>query len=354
MQTITVKASTSYPIYIENGLLQDCGALIAKLTTARRVCIVSDNIVDALYADKAVNSLRNAGFDVEKFVFTNGEEQKSATTLFGIYDFLSTHSFTRSDLLIALGGGVVGDITGFCAATYLRGVDFVQIPTTLLAQIDSSVGGKTGINIESGKNLVGAFKQPIGVICDPEVLSTLPPQIFSDGIAEAVKYGMIHSAALFDKLNSDNVKDQLLDIITQCITIKRDIVERDEFDTGERMLLNFGHTVGHALERHYNYIGISHGQAVAAGMCIITKLAQGYGMCAQGLYDRLVECLERYNLPTSTDVEYSSLLEHCLHDKKRSGDMLNIILCKDVGDGNVVKLTVSEFEKFLFGRFSSQ
>ena len=351
LEIISVCASTSYDIYIDSNILPMSGKLIRKNSSSHRAAIITDDIVDGLYSSIVESSLKENGFDVIKFVFPNGEESKNHDTLIRIYSFLSQNGITRSDILIALGGGVVGDITGYVAATYLRGLGFVQIPTTFLAQIDSSVGGKTGVNIDEGKNLVGAFYQPLCVICDTSTLSTLSEEIFADGVAEAVKYGMIESEELFNKLHKENIDSILNEVIFECISIKRDIVEQDELDKGERMKLNFGHTLGHAIEKHYNYRGITHGRAVAIGMCTFTQLAENYGMCDNGVYDELVACLERYSLPTSTAINIDSLAKLCMSDKKRDSDNINIVYCKSIGKSTILPLTIEEFYKFLKGDY---
>ncbi len=345
MQTITVNASTSYKIYIERGLVKSCGKIIADTVSSRTAAIVTDDIVDSLYSDMVVSSLEACGFKVYKFVFPNGEHSKNADTLNKIYNFLCECNITRSDCLIALGGGVVGDITGFAAATYLRGLDYIQIPTTLLAQIDSSVGGKTAIDLPCGKNLVGAFKQPVCVICDSDTLKTLKREILSDGMAEAIKYGMIRDNALFELIASHNIDsaDEIIDeVVFKSISIKRDVVENDEFDTGERMILNFGHTLGHAVESYYNYEKYTHGSAVAIGMCMITK------KCSDSdTLDRLEKCVKAYELPSEVDAPINELLKLCSNDKKRQSNMINYILCKNIGAAEIKKVTVEEFYKFL-------
>ena len=351
MEIISVCASTSYDIYIDSNILPMSGELIRKNSSSNRVAIITDDIVDGLYCSTVESSLKENGFDVIKFVFPNGEESKSHETLIKIYNFLSQNGITRSDILIALGGGVVGGITGYVAATYLRGLGFVQIPTTFLAQIDSSVGGKTGVNIDEGKNLVGAFYQPLCVICDTSTLSTLSEEIFADGVAEAVKYGMIESEELFDKMHEENIGSILNEVIFECISIKRDIVELDELDKGERMKLNFGHTLGHAIEKYYNYRGITHGRAVAIGMCEFTKLAEKYGMCDNGVVDRLIACLDRYSLPTSTEINIDALAKLCMSDKKRDNDKINIVYCESIGKSTILPLTIEEFYKFLKGDY---
>lgn len=294
MKIINVKASSSYKIYIERGLLENCGKIIAETVKTRTVAVITDDIVDSLYYNTLENALKKEGFSVVKFVFKNGEASKSTETLNNIYTFLCENSITRSDCIIALGGGVVGDISGYAAATFLRGLQYIQIPTTLLAQIDSSVGGKTAIDLPCGKNLVGAFKQPACVICDPDVLSTLSEKILSDGMAEAIKYGMIRDEKLFELIasnNIENVNNSIDEIIYKCISIKRDVVENDEFDTGERMILNFGHTLGHAVESYYNYETYTHGSAVAIGMYMITKKS-----CDDAVLSKLENCIKAYKL----------------------------------------------------------
>lgn len=343
MKTITVNASTSYNIYIERGSLKNCGKIIADTVKTRKVAIVTDDIVDSLYSQTVISSLKNEGFAVCKFVFKNGEASKNTDTLNQIYTFLCENNITRTDCIIALGGGVVGDITGFAAATFLRGLKYIQIPTTLLAQIDSSVGGKTAIDLPCGKNLVGAFKQPSCVICDSDVLKTLSEEILSDGMAEAIKYGMIRSRELFDLIAShtlENVDEIIDDIVYNSVSIKRDVVENDEFDTGERMILNFGHTLGHAIESYYNYETYTHGSAVAIGMCLITEKE-----CDISVLEKLRECVKAYKLPVSADAPVSELLKLCSNDKKRESGNINYIVCPEIGKAEIRKVTVAEFEK---------
>ena len=347
MKNITVNASSKYDVTVGRGLLHECGEIIASVCGIGKICIVCDDTVSGIYGDTAENSLTKAGFEVYRFVFPHGEASKCLDTAARLYSFLARNRFTRTDTLAALGGGVTGDLTGYCAATYLRGIDFVQLPTTLLAQVDSSVGGKTGVNICEGKNLVGAFKQPKAVICDTETLSTLPAEFFSDGMGEVIKYGMIKSKPLFDLLTDTDVQAFPDDAIAQCISIKRDVVEADEFDTGERMLLNFGHTLGHAIEKAYNFTGISHGHAVAAGMAIISRLSERAGYSSAGMTARLTACLERYGLPCGTDIPLTKLAEACLVDKKCLNRRINLILCSDIGKGFIREFGFDEFYDFL-------
>ncbi|MFT3951496.1 MAG: 3-dehydroquinate synthase [Oscillospiraceae bacterium] len=349
MQTITLHASSDYQIHIGAGLLKTAGETICTAAgrTDFTAVIVSDSNVAPLYADALSASLDKAGIRHEEFVFPAGEQSKSHAVLLALYEFLTVRKINRSDVLIALGGGVVGDLTGFAAATYLRGVDVVQIPTTLLAQTDSSVGGKTAVNIEGGKNLIGAFKQPLCVIADTATLGSLPADIYADGMSEVIKYGCFRSKALFDLLDTGDIAARMEEIITACVQIKATIVERDETDKGERMLLNFGHTIGHALEKHYHFSGISHGRAVAIGMCVITRLTEQAGITTSGTAAQITACLEKYGLPTATDIPLAELAAACLNDKKCESGGINLILLREIGDGFIKKYTVPEFYSLL-------
>lgn len=350
MITIPVNASVKYDVIIGTDLIKSCGEYIGRVTKAKKFALITDDNVGPLYAEMAVSSLEKCGFEVCVFTFPHGEASKCSDTLNCIYSFLAKNHFTRSDAIIALGGGVTGDMAGFASATYLRGMDFIQIPTSLLAQVDSSVGGKTAIDIPEGKNLVGAFKQPNLVLCDISALSTLPHDFLVDGMGEVVKYGMIKSAELFDILMENDISsvmNVMEDIIRRCVTIKRDVVEADEFDKGERMLLNFGHTLGHSIEQYYHYTGISHGRAVAKGMELITELAEKKGQCSKGLTEKLVKCLERYELKIEVEPKVNELGDACLNDKKRAGGNISIIICSDVGVSSPVKMTVEAFNAFL-------
>lgn len=347
MEKVVVNASSRYDILIGSGLLDKCGEYIKNAVTSRRAAIITDDNVDALYGERAVKSLEAAGISTVKFVFPHGEASKCHTTLLKIYDFLAENGFTRSDMLVALGGGVVGDTTGFAAATYMRGIGFVQIPTTLLAQVDSSVGGKTAVDITGGKNLVGAFYQPQIVICDTDTLDTLTPEFFSDGMGEVVKYGMIKSRELFDILSEKDIKENITDIIKRCVTIKAQVVENDEREKGERMLLNFGHTLAHAIEKHYNYTGLTHGSAVAVGMSVFTHLAESKGMCAAGVAEKLDRLLAKCGLPTTDNAPMDLLYKYSLSDKKHLASGMNIVICSDIGTSSVIKMSVDEYSKFL-------
>lgn len=349
MTKIRVNASKPYDVVIGNGLLSQAGALIAETVKGRKAVIVTDDIVNGLYAEKLIKSMNESGFTTDIFVFPNGEESKCHKTLIELYDFLAEKNITRSDFLVALGGGVVGDLTGFAAATYLRGIDYVQIPTTLLAQVDSSVGGKTAVDIGAGKNLVGAFKQPDIVIADIDTLDTLSEEIFTDGMGEVVKYGMIWSKELFDLLKTGRVKENLAKIVEQCVDIKRQVVETDEFDTGLRMILNFGHTLGHSIEKYYNYHGFSHGKAVSVGMYLITTIGEKAGLIKGNISEELKDCLTANNMPYESETPAEALFGGAVNDKKRFSDTISIILCREIGKADIVKMNINDFRNMIEG-----
>ncbi len=349
MTKIRINASKPYDVVIGRGILENAGSLIAEAVSGKKAVIVTDDIVDGLYAEKLIKSMTDAGFTTDIFVFPNGEESKCHKTLTELYDFLAEKNITRSDFLVALGGGVVGDLTGFAAATYLRGIAYVQIPTTLLAQVDSSVGGKTAVDIGAGKNLVGAFKQPDIVIADIDTLDTLTEEIFTDGMGEVVKYGMIWSKSLFDLLKTGRVKENLEKIVEECVDIKRQVVETDEFDTGLRMILNFGHTLGHSIEKYYNYHGFSHGKAVSAGMYLITVIGEKAGLIENNISDELKTCLIANNMPFESGTPAEALFSGAVNDKKRFSDTISIILCREIGKADIVKMNINDFKKIIEG-----
>ena len=350
MDIVTVNASKRYNILISDTFFSDFGAHIAQTVKSRHAAVVTDDNVDKEYGDIIIDSLQAAGIKAVKFVFPHGESSKCHDTLLKLYDFLAENSFTRSDMLVALGGGVTGDLTGYAAATYMRGIDFVQIPTSLLAMVDSSVGGKTAVNINSGKNLVGAFYQPSLVVADTSTLKTLPDEFFIDGMAEVIKYGMIKSPEVFEmteKLNDSNADFTISDVIRECVSIKAQVVENDERESGERRLLNFGHTLGHAIEKYHNFSGITHGAAVAIGMSVFTHIAEQKGMCIKGTADKLDAVLKYHKLPTTTDAPMDILFKYSLGDKKRNSKGIDIVICSDIGKSSVVRMSVEEYADFL-------
>ncbi len=347
MEKVRINTSRAYDVLIDSGLLDKAGELIAPLAASKRACVITDDNVDRIYGERIVSSLNGAGITAEKFVFPHGETSKNHSTLLKIYDFLAEKGFTRSDIIVALGGGVGGDTAGFAAASYMRGIDFVQIPTTVVSQADSSVGGKTAVDIPAGKNLVGAFHQPRLVICDTDTLNTLTPEFFSDGMAEVIKHGMIKSAELFDILSAEDIKKNIVDIMKRNVTIKGNVVENDEREKGERMLLNFGHTLAHALEKYYNFSGLTHGCAVAIGMSTFTHIAERRGMCAAGVADKLDALLMKCGLPLTDPAPLDELFRLSLGDKKHLSSGMNIVICSDTGKSEVVKMSVDEYENFL-------
>ena len=344
MKKLTVKASRQYDILIEGGLLDRLGKIMSSYFQPCRVAVITDDIVAKLYLSQSLSSLENAGFTCFPIEFKNGEGSKNLEVYGYMMERLASLGLDRGDLIVALGGGVTGDMAGFAAATYMRGIRCIQIPTTVLASVDSSVGGKTGLNLSSGKNLAGAFWQPSLVLCDTDTFSSLPSETFSDGVAEIIKYGMIWDKSLLASLAESSVITD--DIILRCCSIKADIVNRDEFENGERRLLNFGHTIGHAIEKCSGY-KIPHGHAVAAGMAIITRAAVKLGYAPQQVYALLSKALEVNMLPLGTHFSINELAEAALHDKKRSGDSIALIIPVSEGNCTVKAVPVTEISVWL-------
>lgn len=344
MRKITVNASRVYDIIIEKGILDRAGEITAEVISPCAAAILTDSNVAPLYAERLEKSLRASGFSAVRFTIPAGEASKSAESYLSFLNFLADHGITRSDCIFALGGGVVGDLAGFAAATYLRGIKFVQIPTTLLAMVDSSVGGKTAIDIPAGKNLVGAFYQPSLVLCDCGTLSTLPENVFSDGCAEVIKYGIINDKSLFEKLKAP-ITPQIEEIIETCVMNKSDIVNADERDVGTRQLLNLGHTVAHPIETLSNF-EISHGSAVAIGIAVISRAASKLGYCPEGDVTEMINMLEAYKLPTVCSFDASELAKIALSDKKRSGGKINLIVPFGIGNTKIHEINVSDLEAF--------
>ena len=343
MTTIEVTASKSYTVQIGAGLLTELGSKIAALGKVQKVCIVSDSNVWPLYGAAADTSLHLAGLETCTFVFPAGESSKSGESFLELLNFLAENRLSRDDVLVALGGGVVGDMTGFAAACYLRGVRFIQIPTTLLAAVDSSVGGKTAIDLSAGKNLAGAFWQPSLVLCDTNTMATLPFEVFRDGCAEVIKAAILFDEPLFMTLVRDGLGFDWEQVIAACVRHKRDIVAADEFDRGQRNLLNLGHTFGHAVETLSDFT-LSHGKAVAIGTAMAARAAAARGICDQGTTSRIMWLLERFGLPIFTHHTAGELLDAALSDKKRSGDAVNLILPERIGRCAIVPTPVSVLE----------
>ncbi len=346
MKTVTVSASKTYNIYIADGLLTQAGEYISEIKAGCTVCVISDSNVWPIYGSMLTDSLQSAGFPVVSYVLPAGEESKNGENYLSILNFLAQNHITRSDLIIALGGGVVGDITGFAAATYLRGIAYVQIPTSLLAMVDSSVGGKTAIDLPAGKNLAGAFCQPSMVLCDTDVISTLPAKEFTCGCAEIIKYGILFDRELFDHLEEKSTEFDREYVIARCVELKRDVVIKDEFDTGERQLLNLGHTIGHSIEKNSNFT-VNHGQAVAIGTAIITKAGHTYGYCEEATLASVCNILHKFDLPTETSLSAEVLYAGALSDKKRTGGVIQLVVPKKIGECFLRPTKVSELIAFI-------
>lgn len=325
MRSIHIKASREYDVLVERGLLDRAGELLREVSAPGMAAIVSDDTVYVLYGERTVKALEKAGYRVHSFVFPAGEGSKNLSTYADVLHFLGEHRFSRSDVVVALGGGVVGDLSGFAAATYQRGMGFAQIPTTLLAAVDSSVGGKTAVDLPTGKNQAGSFYQPCIVICDPNTLETLPEEQYRCGCAEIIKYSMLGNAAFFEELYKTPVREQYEHVIEVCVQMKRDIVGADEYDLGRRRTLNLGHTFGHAVEQCSDF-SLLHGEAVAIGMATVTRAAVKRGICGEETLTRLLDILHRYGLPTETGYPLDKLYEAELVDKKISGGKMHLIV----------------------------
>ena len=334
-------------ILIEKGLFENFSHHILGITKPCKILILSDENVAKLYAGKLRKSLAKSGFKVSEFIIRPGEKSKTLSTVMKIYEKMTADFISRSDMVISLGGGVVSDIAGFAAATYLRGVRFVSIPTSLLAQVDASIGGKNGVNLDCGKNLVGTFYNPELVLVDSNLLSTLPKIELRCGIAEAIKCGSIKDEILFEIFENENFEENLDEIIKRSILVKKQIVEKDELDLGERKLLNFGHTLGHAYEKLGNFEMFSHGEAVAMGMNEITKISEKLGLTKPGTAERLTEILKKYSLPVSSHFPKKDVLKAVLHDKKISGSFIDLAILKSIGSSFIHRVSCSEIASFL-------
>lgn len=346
MTTIRVETREPYDVVIGSGVLSRCGDAVASLgKDYDKIAVISDDNVFALYGGQLLASLQKAGYNVVEFVFPNGETSKSMENLQNILGFLCEGRCTRKSLVVALGGGVVGDIAGFAAAIYQRGIDYIQIPTTFLAAIDSSVGGKTAVNLPQGKNLAGAFWQPKLVLHDTDTLSTLSADIFRDGVAEAVKYGCIWDRALFDIMRENGFTSGLSDIIARCVAIKAEVVRLDERESGLRGILNFGHTLGHGIEKLSDY-GISHGKAVAIGMVLAAKAGERAGLTADGTSDAIRGCLEREGIITACPYPIAEACAAAMGDKKRTGDTMNLILLNGIGKAFIHPVLLDDLAAF--------
>ena len=322
MERVRVGTGVPYDVLIGKGLLRQAGELAGEVLKGRHVLIAADGNVTPLYLEAAAESFRAAGFRTDTAVFPAGEEAKRLQTVESLLEKADRCGLTRSDAFAALGGGVTGDMVGLAAALYLRGVDFIQIPTTLLAMVDASVGGKTAVNLTGGKNLCGVFHQPRRVIIDPDTLKTLPEAILAEGMAEVIKHGAIASEALLDRIRKG---DEAGDLIADNVRIKSGIVSRDETEGGIRKLLNLGHTFGHAVEKLSGFT-IYHGEGVAVGLMIAAWTAERHGWCPEGVYAELRDMLIQRGLPVTTAWTAAQIAENAMNDKKRAGDLLTLVM----------------------------
>lgn len=346
IQTVSVRTSPAYEVTIGAGLLHECGARLRPVLGECRIAVIADSTVAPLYLDAVCASMRGAGFSVCSHVFPAGEAHKNFQTLQSILEFLAASRLTRTDCVAALGGGVTGDMAGFAAACYLRGIRYVQLPTTLLSAVDSSVGGKTAIDLAAGKNLAGAFMQPAAVLCDTDCLKTLPAAVFADGAAEAIKTGVLAGEMLFSCFEQGDLFRAPQEIAASCIRYKAGVVERDEKEQSERRLLNLGHTVGHAIEKCSAY-AIAHGHAVAAGLAIISRSCEHLGWADAGTAARIAACLTRHDLPTEAPYSTEELAEAALTDKKRTGESITLVLPCRIGACELRKIPVAELKAII-------
>lgn len=347
MQKVTVCTSNGdYFVHIGKGLLSKLGTIAKDSAKGNKVMLISDDRVYPLYGDTAIKFLEDAGYEVFSFVFPDGEQSKNIDTLSKILNRLGECHLYRDDIIVALGGGVVGDISGLAAALYQRGIGYVSVPTTLLAAVDSSVGGKTAVDLPCGKNLCGAFWQPKAVVCDTDTLSTLTDEIFACGMAEVIKYGMIDSEELFENICKNNIRISPEDAIVKCVEIKAKIVNEDEFDNGIRAILNFGHTLGHSVEKLSDF-SIPHGEAVAIGMSAVTLACEKKGICPIGTHKALVDALKMYALPCTSPFTLEEVCEHCGGDKKMSGKGLSLITIDKIGNAKIHVIPFENLTEFM-------
>lgn len=348
----------SYSVKVGKNILSDSGNLMKEIKNYRRAVVITDTTVNELYSKVLKKSLDEAGILNDFIVIEPGEDKKNLKTAEEIINKFVELKITRADLVITFGGGVISDLGGFVASIYQRGIDFVAIPTTLLAQVDASIGGKVGVNLSAGKNLVGSIKQPKIVITDVNLLTTMDDRVYRDGMGEVIKYACIDSESVFEKLEEtdsrDEVRENILDIITLCISIKSKYVEKDEFDKGYRHALNFGHTIGHAIEKYYNYERYLHGEAVAIGMYTVTLISEYYGYTKEGTAERLKNLLIKYGLPYKLEMPMSDLMESVLLDKKSTGVNLRAVVIREIGEVDFVEVPMKKINPMELSKIVNQ
>ncbi|MDQ0223281.1 3-dehydroquinate synthase [Streptococcus moroccensis] len=341
-----------YDILIEKGSISASGAWASNLWTPQKVVIITDSHVGDLYADQVKESFEASGFEVAVFTFQEGEAQKNLVTVNQAYEFLVKVGLTRSDGIVALGGGVVGDLAGFVASTYMRGIHFLQIATSLTAQVDSSIGGKTGVNTPFAKNMVGTFAQPDGVLIDPEVLKTLGQRELIEGMGEVIKYGLIADIALWELLESlsgpEDILDNAEELIYHSCQVKRQHVVEDELDNGIRLYLNFGHTIGHAIEQTAGYGKVMHGEAVAIGMVQIARVAEKKGLMPAGITEKIIAMCAKFGLPIDHEPwDPEALYNALVHDKKARGSQIKTVIVPELGRASLNVVDLEEMKEYL-------
>lgn len=345
MRCVQVKAGRPYEVFIGRGLMEAAGGMIVEALGGKRMtAILTDDTVDTLYGARVEQALSESGLRTCRFAMPHGEAHKTLATWEKMLAFLSEQGMTRADAVVALGGGVPGDVAGFAAASYQRGVALVQIPTTLLAMIDSSVGGKTGVDLGGLKNQVGAFHQPRLVLIDPDALSTLPAATLSDGTAEAVKYGVLGDTELFSRLSRGGWTEDAEWMIERCVTAKAALVAADEHDTGSRQLLNLGHTLGHAIEKCSDF-RFSHGQAVAVGMIYAARIARSMGLCGPEVEADISAALTAGGLPLAAPYGAAELAAAAMADKKRAGGEITLVLPREIGRCELRRVPAADLEQ---------
>ncbi len=343
MKRIKINVPDTYDVTIGSGALNSLADILKNIGINGKLAIVTDSNVAPLYLEKTESILKEGGFDVVHFIFPAGEESKNLNTLSDILEFFAESGLTRRDTAIALGGGVTGDMTGFAAGTYMRGISYVQIPTTLLACVDSSVGGKTAVDLKSGKNLAGLFIQPKAVICDTDLLKTLDRKTYADGMAEVIKTAILSGADLFTALERLAPRENEEYIISKCVEYKGKVVSEDEHELGIRKLLNLGHTPAHSIEKLTSYT-VTHGYAVAVGLAIMTRASRSEGLIDTKTEERILALLSKYSLPSSTKLLPSELAAAAFFDKKRQGTSINIIKINGIGSCSIEKCEINELE----------
>ncbi|HOO49104.1 MAG: 3-dehydroquinate synthase [Saccharofermentanaceae bacterium] len=354
--TIHVATKQAYDVIVGQDLLDEVGQDIIKICpTASKAFVISDSNVASLYLDKIIASLRNSNLETAVYVFEAGEESKNSDTYIAILQAMASNFLTRTDVVVSLGGGVCSDMAGFAAATFLRGIDVIHVSTSLLGQVDASIGGKTGIDLPNGKNLVGAFWQPKLVVIDTNTLETLPREQIIEGMAEVIKYALIMDAVLYDLLKNTNLDEIITnpqlryEMVRQCVLDKTDVVVSDEFDNGRRQILNFGHTIGHVLEKMSDF-KLSHGRAVAKGMSIVLNASRKEGLCDAATNDNGIDLIKAYELSVEDDTSSELLAQGAMSDKKKRGGTVSLVVVSSIGEAKIVKKSIDELEAFLEAR----